>query len=52
MARGDEVGDEDAIDETSVKAVSRELCVVDEVSDSSAELRADEPDDTEKDAFR
>lgn len=51
LASGEEVGDEDAIDETSVKVVSREVCDVDEVSDSSAELR-EEPDDTEKDALR
>jgi len=49
LAPGEEVGDDDAIDETSVKAVSRDP---DEVSDSSAEDREEDPDDTEKDAFR
>jgi hypothetical protein len=49
LASGEEVGDDDAIDETSVKAVSREP---DEVSDSSAEEREEDPEDTEKDAFR
>ena len=48
---GEEVGDEDAIDETSVEAESCEVCDIVEVSDSSAELR-EEPEDTDVDALR
>jgi len=47
LAPGEEVGDDvDAIDETSVMVVSRD------VSDSSAELREEEPEDTDPDALR
>lgn len=52
MISGEEVGDEDAIDETSVNAVSREVCDIVDVSDSFAELREEELEDTDVDAFR
>lgn len=49
---GEAVGDENAIDETSVDTVSREVVDIVDVSDSSAELRVDDPEETEVDALR
>lgn len=52
LLSGEAVGDDETIDEASVKAVSREVVDIVDVSDSSAELRREDPEETEADALR
>lgn len=49
---GEEVGNGYAIDETSVDTVSREVVDIVDVSDSSAELWEEDPEETDVDALR
>lgn len=49
---GEEVGDDDATDETSVDAESCEFADIVDVYDSSASLWDEEPEDTDVDALR